>query len=77
MNIMTDNTMIKGKRTYHDLQSPHKKLKIEEQELLSKLGVFWKGKQFLLNMLVPLYNKAAAEVKRLQLKTGYELMCSG
>jgi hypothetical protein len=41
---MTDNTMTIEKRTYNDLQSLHRKLKIEERELLSKLGVFWKEK---------------------------------
>jgi hypothetical protein len=49
---MTDNTMTKEKMTYNDLQSLHRKLKIEGQELLNKLEVFWKGKQFLLHMLV-------------------------
>jgi hypothetical protein len=49
---MTDNTMTKEKRTYIDLKSLHRKLKIEEQELLKKLEVFWKGKQFLFNILV-------------------------
>jgi hypothetical protein len=49
---MTDNTMTKEKRTYNDLQSLHRKLKIEEQELLNKLEVFWKGKQVLFHILV-------------------------
>jgi hypothetical protein len=48
----TDTTMTKEKRTYNDLQSLHRKLKIEEQEPLNKLEVFWKGKQFLFNILV-------------------------
>jgi hypothetical protein len=52
MDIMTDNTMTKWKKTYNDLQSLHRQLRIEEQELLNKLEVFWKGKQFLFNMLV-------------------------
>jgi hypothetical protein len=49
---MTDNTMTKRKRTYNDLQSVHRKLKIEEQELLNKLEVFWKGNQFLFHILI-------------------------
>jgi hypothetical protein len=49
---MTDNALNKEKRTYNDLQSLNRKLKIEEQELLNKLEVFWKGKQFLFHILV-------------------------
>jgi predicted HAD superfamily phosphohydrolase len=52
MNLMTDNTMTKEKITYNDLQSLHRKLKIEEQELLNKLEVFWKEKQVLFHILV-------------------------
>jgi hypothetical protein len=43
--------MTKEKRTYNDLQSLHRKLKIEEQELLNKLEVVWKGKQFLFHIV--------------------------
>jgi hypothetical protein len=49
---MTDNTMTKEKMIYNDQQTLHRKLKIEEQELLNKLEVFWKGKQVLFHMLV-------------------------
>ena len=69
--------MTKEKRTYNDLQSLHRKLKIEEQELLNKLEVFWKEKQFLFHILVLWYNIAAIEVRHLQIKTACELMCSG
>ena len=46
MNLMTDNTMTKEKITYNDLQSLHRKLKIEEHEPKNKLEVFWKESSF-------------------------------